>query len=225
MRLILIGCEYVGTTTLADGIARWAWENMGARFNDFHSHWKFPHIATDEVSEEDQVLMMQLSPKMKELMMRTNLEYHIQSHFYRADDHNMVGHYIEEAIYAPLYFGYGGPGQAGERRITAPEMERTIMKFGPGTTLVHLKTSPEVIRRRMKANPHDRGVLQDKDVEYVLERFQEAYDDNVYYNRLELDTTMATPEESLAEWVEKMDTFWTDVDRLRLLTHRRKEAR
>ena len=220
MRLILIGCEYVGTTTLANGIEEWAWENMGAKFNDFHSHWKFPHIATEPVSEEDQELMMRLSPEMKELIMRTNLEYHVQHHFYRADDHNMVGHFIEEAIYAPLYFGYGGPDQAGQRQITAPDMERTIMRFGPGTTLVHLKASPDVIRNRMKEDPHPRGVLQDKDVEYVLEQFQAAYNHYVFFNRLELDTTTETSDETLAEWVEKMDTFWTEIDRLRLLTHR-----
>ncbi len=81
MRLILIGCEYVGTTTLADKIEAWPLEKMGARFNDFHSHWKFPHIATKPVSEEDQVLMMQLSPEMKELIMRTNLEYHLLINF------------------------------------------------------------------------------------------------------------------------------------------------
>ena len=42
MRLILVGCEYVGTTTLANKIEQWASENMGARLNDFHSHWKYP---------------------------------------------------------------------------------------------------------------------------------------------------------------------------------------
>ena len=29
MRVILIGCEYAGTTTLADGIQRWSHEVMG----------------------------------------------------------------------------------------------------------------------------------------------------------------------------------------------------
>ena len=89
--------------------------------------------------------------------------------------------------------------------------------------MVHLKATPETIRRRMKAGPHVRGVLQDADVEYVLQRFQEEYDRAVYFNRLELDTTDATPDETLAEWVRKMDPFWTEIDRLRLLTHRTEE--
>jgi hypothetical protein len=223
MRLILIGCEYVGTTTLADQIVQWAWENMGAR-TEFHAHWKFPHIATTEVSEEDQRLMMALSPKMKELILRTNLEYHLHPLFYREPDYNMIGHYIEEAIYAPLYFGYGGPGQYGDRTITSRSMERTIITLGPGTTLVHLKASPEVIRKRMRENPHQRGVLREKDIEYVLQHFQAGYDNAVYYNRFELDTTTATVEETLEEWVEKMDPYWTEFDRLRMLTHRGKKA-
>ena len=225
MRLILIGCEYVGTRTLADKIEGWAPEKMGARFNDFHSHWKYPHIATKPVSEEDQVLMMQLSPEMKELIMRTNLEYHLHPLFYRMDDHNMVGHYIEEAIYAELYFGYGGRGGIGDRTITSRSMERTIMESGAGTTVVYLKATPEVIRRRMKENPHHRAVLQAKDVEYVLDRFAEGYENAVYFNRVELDTTTVTPQETLAEWVEKMDPFWTDIDRMRLLTHGKAQAR
>lgn len=221
MRLILIGCEYVGTTTLARGIEDWALDNMGARFNDFHSHWKWPHIATNPVSESDQELMMRLSPSMKELTMRTNFEYHLHPLFYRMDDHNMVGHYIEEAIYAELYLGYGGPGGIGDRTVTSRSMERTIMEFGPGTTLVHLKAAPEVIRKRMKEDPHARGILQDEDVECVLDRFGQAYHDSPYFNGVEIDTSTATPEEVLAEWVDKMDPFWTEIDRLRLLTHRK----
>ena len=86
---------------------------------------------------------------------------------------------------------------------------------------MYLKASPEVIRKRMKENPHQTGVLQEKDVEYVLERFQEEYDNAVYFSRLELDTSSATVEETLEEWVAKMDPYWTEFDRLRMLTHRR----
>ena len=95
------------------------------------------------------------------------------------------------------------------------------MEYGPGTTLVHLKATPEVIRKRMKADPHQRGILQDEDVEYVLDRFAQAYHDSPYYNPVEIDTGTANPDEVLAEWVDKMDPFWTEIDRLRLLTHRK----
>lgn len=224
MRLILIGCEYVGTTTLANNIEEWALENMGARLNDFHAHWKYPHIATEEVSEQDQDLLMRLSAKMKELILRTNLEYHLHPLFYRMDDHCMVGHYIEEMIYAQLYYGYGESGGIGDRAITARSFERTIMEFGPGTTVVHLKATPKVIKQRMETNPHVRPVVQYDDVEFVLQRFQEEYDRAVYFNKVELDTTESTPQETLTEWAQKMDPFWTEIDRLRLLTHIRQQV-
>ena len=108
MRLILIGCEYAGARTLANAIGEWANANMGARIG-FHQHWKYPHIAHSELSEEEQQQMLAISPRMKELIQRNNLEYHLQPSFYRDADHNMIGFYIEEAIYAPLYFGYGTP--------------------------------------------------------------------------------------------------------------------
>ena len=95
------------------------------------------------------------------------------------------------------------------------------MEYGPGTTLVHLNATPEVIRSRMKKDPHQRAILQDKDVEYVLDRFSKAFHDSVYYNLVEIDTSNAIPDEVLDEWVDKMDPFWTDIDRLRLLTHRK----
>ena len=71
---------------------------------------------------------------------------------------------MEEAIYAPLYFGYGGKNQAGDRQKTSRSMERTIMEFGPGTTLVHLSATPDVIKNRMRKNRHHNGLLQEKDI-------------------------------------------------------------
>ena len=61
-------------------------------------------------------------------------------------------------------------------------------------------------------------------MEYVLRRFQEEYENAVYFNRMELDTSSATVVESLAEWAEKMDPYWSEYDRLRLLTHRQRPA-
>jgi hypothetical protein len=135
----------------------------------------------------------------------------------------MVGHYIEEAIYGPLFFDYGGPDDPQDRRIVMRHIERTILELGPETTLVHLKASPEVIRQRMKENPYPSAVVKDKDVELVLRRFQEEYDLAVFFNRIELDTTTATVEENLASWVEQMEPHWTELDRLRMLTHRQQQ--
>ena len=219
MRLILIGCEYVGTTALGDAIKEWAGEALGAEVG-FHEHWKIPHVAHSELTDEEQQQYLALSPRLKELMQRNNLEYHLQPSFYNDRDHCMVGHYIEEKIYGPMYFGYGGPDDAQDRAIVARHVERSILELGPDTVIVHLKASPDVIRKRMKDAPHQGQVIDEKDVETVLQRFQEEYDNAVFFNRMEIDTSTATVQESLAEWVEKMEPFWMDADRLRMLTRR-----
>jgi hypothetical protein len=219
LRLILIGCEYVGTTALGDAIKEWFKEAMGAE-TGFHEHWKIPHVAHSELTEEEQQQYLALSPRLKELMQRNNLEYHVQPSFYNDSDHCMVGHYIEEKIYGPMYFGYGGPDDDQNRAIVARHLERSILELGPDTVIVHLKASPEVIRERMKANPHESQVIKEEDVELVLQRFQEEYDDAVFFSRMELDTTTATVEETLAEWVEQMEPFWSDADRIRMLMRR-----
>ncbi len=219
LRLILIGCEYVGTTALGDAIKEWAREALGAEVG-FHEHWKIPHVAHSELTDEEQQQYLALSPRLKELMQRNNLEYHIQPSFYNDRDHCMVGHYIEEKIYGPMYFGYGGPDDPQDRAIVARHVERSILELGPDTVIVHLKASPDVIRKRMKDAPHQGQVIDEKDVETVLQRFQEEYDNAVFFNRMEIDTSTATVQESLAEWVEKMEPFWMDADRLRMLTRR-----
>ena len=42
MYLILIGCEYAGTTTLAHAINEWTKESLGTEFKLIHDHSKLP---------------------------------------------------------------------------------------------------------------------------------------------------------------------------------------
>ena len=42
MRLVIVGCEYSGTTTLAHAINDWATETMGVGFRLIHDHFKQP---------------------------------------------------------------------------------------------------------------------------------------------------------------------------------------
>ena len=42
MYLILTGCEYAGTTTLAHAINEWMQASMGAEFKLIHDHFKLP---------------------------------------------------------------------------------------------------------------------------------------------------------------------------------------
>ena len=61
----------------------------------------------------------------------------------------------------------------GDRQVIGRHLELRFMKHAPDTVLVHVKASPEVIRRRMKESPHKHPLVQEKDVEHVLERFEE----------------------------------------------------
>ena len=56
MRVIIIGCEYTGTTTLGYGIQEWATQNIGGiEFGLVHDHWKIPHTTNhpSDMTEEE----------------------------------------------------------------------------------------------------------------------------------------------------------------------------
>ena len=91
------------------------------------------------------------------------------------------------------------------------------MKRAPETTLVLLKAAPEVIARRLRESPRHNGVLQEEDIERVLERFDEEYALSVLVNKFTLDTSTATPQETLQEFKRQFQPFMTDADRVRIL--------
>ena len=224
MKLLLIGCEYAGTTTLAKGILRWGEDEMGAYFGLIHDHWKVPHVTghwpidTDAFpTAEERRDLVDLSPKFKEQMQRHSLYYHIQpgafdkgkeeqQGFY--PDYLAIGMHIEDAVYGPLYFGYGGEGQPAPRDIVKQTVERALLKF-------HVKADPTVIRQRMADAPHDNSVVQDKDVELVLRRFEQEYKSSTIRHKFELDTSDAAVEGTLAELIAKLEPYLTEDDRER----------
>ena len=118
MKLILIGCEYAGTTTLAIAFHAHARAHLGIDLGSIHDHWKIPYTVThhpDEITEEEADLYLALSTRQKEAWQRHNLYYHTVAEHGEPEDQIIVGFYIEDTIYADLYYGYGGPGEAGDR--------------------------------------------------------------------------------------------------------------
>ena len=79
--------------------------------------------------------------------------------------------------------------------------------------LVHVTASPEVIRRRMREQPHKRPVVPDTDVELVLDRFAAAFSASKIANKLEIDTGDATVEESVHALAAGLEPFLTERDR------------
>ena len=86
--------------------------------------------------------------------------------------------------------------------------------------LVLLKATPEVIRERMRTAPHSRTVLRDEDVEHVLERFEYHYGHSLLRYKFTLDTSDATPDETLREFIESYVPHMSERDQLRIQTRR-----
>ena len=249
MRLVIIGSEYSGTTTLSYAINQWTDKIMGEKVG-FHDHWKFPHVnhpdfKTPEAAEkgladwaagkaedptrlgfsdEEQRLLLALTPNQKEMFNRYHMEYHLSPSFYSYDHHSVVGMHIDEAVYAKMYYGYGGDGEYADRKMLARHYEEQMLKRGPDSVLVLCQASGDVIRRRMKENPHKNGVLQEKDIDLVVGRFEEEYEKSLLKSKFTVDTGTKAVDDSLAEFVEKIEEFITDADRLKILVHKAKQS-
>ena len=166
MRLILIGCEYAGTTTLAEAIVRWAEKAMGA--------------------------FVQARAALR-----------------------------GQRVYGPLYFDYLHDLAPDDPIMqTRNAFDGMIIDGAPESVLVLVSASAEAIEARMKATPHRNQVLREGDAEDVLRRFQDEFDRSKLPNKLAIDTTEATVEESAAELVRKLQPFLTAADRERMASHR-----
>lgn len=219
MRIYLIGCEYSGTTTLAVGINRWAKEEMGIDLGLIHDHWKIPDVVehySESLTEEEHQQLLGLSTRLMESYMRHNLYYHTPHENTVEEDELIVGYYIEDTIYACLYYNYGGPGQPGNREVHSKKIEEIVTRLSRHTVLVHVKAAPEAIARRMTENPHSYPVVQEEDVERVSRLFDTAFHASKIQNKMEIDTTTATPGESLEQFVEQIQPFLTGHDRERM---------
>lgn len=150
--------------------------------------------------------------------MRYMIDYH-SGGFARNADHWLIDWYYGDAVYAPLYYGYGGPGQYGDRRAMARSYDAKVKQTAPDTVLVLMKASAEVIRRRMRKDPRPRNPFKEEHVERVLERFEEEFGNSLIQRRFNLDTTDTAAAEVLEEFLAKMEPHLTNTDRLRILSH------
>ena len=110
-------------------------------------------LPSSELVPEAQESLLKVHPQVLEMFQRYMIEYHVSQGFYSNADHNLMGLVIEEAVYAPLYYGYGGKDSAaperspeGQRTQMARMIEETMVERGPGSVLVLFKAAPEVTR-------------------------------------------------------------------------------
>lgn len=232
MNIILVGCEYAGKTTLANEIVEWSKVTFGG-YSHFHDHFTIPSSElTDEAKEEYRLA----SPQIKEMFQRFMIQYHISTDFFNNLDHNLMGIHIEEAVYAPLYYGYGGENSGapsrspvGQRTEMARTIETQILKRAPNVVLVLVKASSEVIQRRMndhentRATDRDsepfgvptRGIVKSSDVDHVISRFEEEFNASILPNKIVLDTSSTTISETRDQFIKEVDLFLSEADRRR----------
>ena len=167
--------------------------------------------------EANQILA--LKPKVLEKYSRYMIAYHLNDAFYGDDHHLLVNWYYADAVYAPLYYGFGGHDEYADRQSMARGHDQEASHRGPDTVLVHLKCTADVVRARKAADPHVRDILKDGDIEKVLQRFQEEFNRSGIRRRFELDTTNATAKETFQQWLRQMEPHITPADRACMLTH------
>ncbi|MGA0276019.1 MAG: hypothetical protein ACO3L6_08310 [Dehalococcoidia bacterium] len=217
MRVILVGCEYVGTTTLAHAIDDWMDANMGVRFSLIHDHWRIPHTSghPDDTTPEEHEWLLAATPKMKEMHQRHSLYYHAQAGTFTHDDGMLIGGAIEDGVYGPMFFGYGGPDHRLNRETVQHQWEKTYLHFTDETVLVHVTADSDVIAQRLRNDPHENGIISESDIERVKQRFSELVEWSVLPKKISVDNS-GSIEDALAEFVSKMEPYFTDLDRSRI---------
>ena len=193
MRVIVVGCEYTGVTTLIEGIMDWGHErDINHHLDD---HFTIPD--RQHLAPEDKETMAHLSPALKERFQRMQLVYHIRL-MHRFDHILLGGFHIEEAIYGPLYYYPGGV--ASEIREYEEEMPKNAI-------LVHLTAKPEVIQKRMETDPHEYSLIKKEDIPMLLDRFQEEFDVSLIPNKIQIDTSDLAPAELLQTFLNQSAQF------------------
>ena len=205
LKLILIGCEYTGKSTLAQKLVSWGkTHDMQFHLDD---HFTIPDSS---LPDEDRKTMLTLSPQFKERFQRFQDVYHVRI-LRKYRDAIEVGFYSENTIYGPLYYGY-------QSNFLAIRHGRRLEKELPNETiLVLLTASPSEILQRMKDNPHLYQVIKQKDVPELLEKFEEEFQSTTIHAKIKIDTTNLTPDQVLEELLTKVRCYLPSDDLIRLM--------
>jgi hypothetical protein len=188
MRVIVVGCEYAGVSTLINGLDEWG-KARGIRHH-LDDHFTIPDAY--HLDEEEQRAMLDMLPAIKERFQRFQLVYHVRLlHRYR---HILLGGFhIEEAVYGPRYYY---PGKAQAVREYEPDMP-------DDTILVHLHARPEIIRQRMDDSPHPHQLVPADDVPEILQAFEQEVRLCWIRRKFDIDTSSLSPEQLLATFLER----------------------
>jgi hypothetical protein len=189
MRVIVIGCEYSGVTTLIEGLMAWG-EARGIHHH-LDDHFTIPD--SQHLEPVDAAMMQNLTPLLKERFQRFQIVYHVRL-LHRFEHILLGGFHIEEEIYGPLYYYPGVP------TIGVREYE---VEMPPDTILVHLTAQPAVIQARMTHTPHAHTLIQEGDIPMLLEQFRQKYHESWIKEKFEIDTSNLTPAQLLQSFLDR----------------------
>ena len=189
MRLILIGTEYVGKTTLANALQEWGLK-VGKRFH--MDDGDFTILDYHHLNEEDQQTMWNMSPVLKERFQRMVIYYHLEI-LERYNDCIFGGFHIEEKIFGPRYYHPGS--EVSYHRWLEHKMPDNCI-------LVHMTCDPDVIRQRMVDDPHPYELVKSHEIEEIMEEFLYEYNNSYFRQKVEFDTPHLTPEGILEPFLE-----------------------
>ena len=188
MRVIAVGCEYSGVSTLIKGLDDWGKQRGFQHHLD--DHFTIPDAF--HLSDEEQQAMLDMLPAIKERFQRFQLVYHVRLlHRYR---HILLGGFhIDETIYGPRYYY---PGKAQQVREYEPEMP-------DDTILVHLLARPDVILRRMDTTPHPHQLVPTAEVTEILEAYAAEVGKSWIRRKIVIDTSELTSEGLVEAFLQK----------------------
>ncbi|NKB65424.1 MAG: hypothetical protein GKR89_00040 [Candidatus Latescibacteria bacterium] len=199
MRIVAVGCEYTGVSTLIDGLYQWG--NERGIHHHLDDHFTIPDAY--HLDAQEQQGMLDMLPGIKERFQRFQIVYHVRL-LHRYDHILMGGFHIEEAVYGPRYYY---PGINIQIREYEPDMP-------DDTILVHLHASPEVIRARMAAAPHPHPLVSDADVPEILDRYAEEVRQSWIQRKFAIDTSELSPQRLLDAFLEQSVPYLNERDTL-----------
>jgi len=200
MRLIVIGCEHTGKTTLVNSLMDWGHQH--GLHHHLDDHFTIPDCQTSK-DIVDREAMMALPPSLKERFQRFQNAYHVKL-THRYEHILLTGFFVEEVIYGPRYY------YPGLRLIENPR--RAEKELPEDCILVHLKADPDVITARMKSDPHEYPVVPASDVPEVLDAFAAEYRASWFHEKMEIDTSNLSNAQLLDTFLKASIPHLTEKD-------------
>ena len=102
--------------------------------------------------------------------------------------------------------------------MVAHQVEKTILHFTNDTVVVHVTADTDVIKRRMKDDPHENGIVKEGDIDKVKTRFEELVAWSLLGWKIELDNSGAISD-TMQQFEQKIEPYLTSGDRSRITAH------